>query len=536
MAGLSAATAYAWTTPVGLSDNGSGSEPSVPRVIDAPDGTVHVVYRQKPEWRIYYRERSASGHWQPIQIISSVFSDRPDILLDADGCPHVVYAGRGVDDQFDLFQARRENGVWITNPVTQTPHSEDEPRMALDTAGRIHLVYTRTDHNSDRSGSVLHRSWNGAWSAEATLGSVADAYYHRPDICADPDGTLHAVWTANGGTRHRVKYARRSGGSWSGAEDIGGSDASGSFVAYPKIAAAAASGLVAVWHDSGESGSRICYTSTLNGGTGWSAAQTLLQGHYPSLDSGEGHAHLICERQPDGKALLYATWNASGWSAAQTVTPPSSEWKGWPDLVEDSTGAVHVVYDDVLEANWHSISYITSAADLFPPGPVTSLKAVAGNTTVHLTWTNPADQDFHRTVIRTSMHGYPAGPEAGSLVCDVHGLPASTADCDHSPVQNGRVYWYSAFAYDAVGNVSATAAHATAVPFGPADFDRDGDVDLSDFGAFQACYSGPSVPQNDPACQDQKLDGDADVDLSDFGIFQNCLSGPHVPADPDCNR
>ncbi len=68
----------------------------------------------------------------------------------------------------------------------------------------------------------------------------------------------------------------------------------------------------------------------------------------------------------------------------------------------------------------------------------------------------------------------------------------------------------------------------------PGDFDFDGDSDLSDFGHFQACYSGPNTPQNDSNCQDAKFDGDEDVDLDDFGIMQGCLSGAGIPADPNC--
>ncbi len=72
------------------------------------------------------------------------------------------------------------------------------------------------------------------------------------------------------------------------------------------------------------------------------------------------------------------------------------------------------------------------------------------------------------------------------------------------------------------------------VPPPPADFDRDGDVDQEDFGHFQACLTGPALPQNDPDCQDAKLDGDSDVDQTDFSIFRGCVSGPNLSADPHC--
>ncbi len=64
------------------------------------------------------------------------------------------------------------------------------------------------------------------------------------------------------------------------------------------------------------------------------------------------------------------------------------------------------------------------------------------------------------------------------------------------------------------------------------DLDLDGDVDQSDYGLFQACYS-PST-QTDPACELALLDDDNDVDAGDFAIFAACTTGPNVPADPDC--
>ncbi len=57
----------------------------------------------------------------------------------------------------------------------------------------------------------------------------------------------------------------------------------------------------------------------------------------------------------------------------------------------------------------------------------------------------------------------------------------------------------------------------------------DGDVDMDDFGAFQAC-----VGTYTPACRCFDHDGDLDVDDADFGAFKVCASGPSIPANPDC--
>jgi hypothetical protein len=66
----------------------------------------------------------------------------------------------------------------------------------------------------------------------------------------------------------------------------------------------------------------------------------------------------------------------------------------------------------------------------------------------------------------------------------------------------------------------------------PADFDDDGDVDLTDFSHFQGCFNGPNRPAAQAGCEDTDLDGDADVDLADFFVFQGCFNGPNRP--PAC--
>jgi len=65
-----------------------------------------------------------------------------------------------------------------------------------------------------------------------------------------------------------------------------------------------------------------------------------------------------------------------------------------------------------------------------------------------------------------------------------------------------------------------------------ADFDADGDVDLTDFIAFQACLNGPNRPRAANCATDADLDGDNDADLADFSEFQACFNGPNRP--PRC--
>jgi hypothetical protein len=56
------------------------------------------------------------------------------------------------------------------------------------------------------------------------------------------------------------------------------------------------------------------------------------------------------------------------------------------------------------------------------------------------------------------------------------------------------------------------------------DSDNDCDVYLTDFGAFQLCYTGPGGPVA-VGCEWADFDDDDDVDLSDFGDFQLAFTG-----------
>lgn len=85
----------------------------------------------------------------------------------------------------------------------------------------------------------------------------------------------------------------------------------------------------------------------------------------------------------------------------------------------------------------------------------------------------------------------------------------------------------------AVNSPVTIAIRLEVVPV-PGDLDVDLDIDQEDFGRFQACLSGPGVPQRSLACAKALLDNDGDVDVSDLAIFQRCLSGAGVPADPHC--
>jgi len=70
--------------------------------------------------------------------------------------------------------------------------------------------------------------------------------------------------------------------------------------------------------------------------------------------------------------------------------------------------------------------------------------------------------------------------------------------------------------------------------FTPGDFDSDGDVDIEDFGYFQACMTGRGPGLLGEGCEGANFDGDSDIDENDFSLFCDCISGANIPANPNC--
>jgi Tol biopolymer transport system component len=122
------------------------------------------------------------------------------------------------------------------------------------------------------------------------------------------------------------------------------------------------------------------------------------------------------------------------------------------------------------------------------------------------------------------------------LANDSHYVGTASATLTILNVTDLQAGDYRCMVSNSSGSVFSDPATLTVIgpPVAPADLDKDGDVDQVDFGLFQACQSGQSVPQPDPTCTGALLDEDSDVDVYDTMIFLGCMSGQGVPADVYC--
>lgn len=96
----------------------------------------------------------------------------------------------------------------------------------------------------------------------------------------------------------------------------------------------------------------------------------------------------------------------------------------------------------------------------------------------------------------------------------------------------GAINWIASFGEDGAGEVYICDMLGGEIfkivptgaiePAAPHDFDNDGDVDLADLAAFDACLTGPSAAYADCLCDvfDTGAGTDGSIDLRDFADFQ----------------
>lgn len=102
--------------------------------------------------------------------------------------------------------------------------------------------------------------------------------------------------------------------------------------------------------------------------------------------------------------------------------------------------------------------------DVTPTAAPSDLTAVPSDGINVLSWTNPADSDLARIVVRVRTDGlHPTSPLDGEGVSDSAATPGAGDTASHSGLVNGTTYLYSVFAIDSSGNVSL-AAQAEGTP------------------------------------------------------------------------
>ncbi|MDD4985492.1 MAG: sialidase family protein [Dehalococcoidales bacterium] len=166
---------------------------------------------------IQYRAK-IGGTWGAVEQVTDKASpqDIPSIAIDSFGAVHVSWTGRGWGINTGINQVCYGHGpaAWITENVTDHPHSHSMSRIALDSGDNPHIAYY--DSGDD---AIFYSKRTGVmWGTPEQVSHVGAALYGGYcSIALDTSDNIHIVWPGYGqglGNDFSNYWYRKKAGAW----------------------------------------------------------------------------------------------------------------------------------------------------------------------------------------------------------------------------------------------------------------------------------------------------------------------------------
>ncbi|MHA2309114.1 MAG: hypothetical protein ACXABJ_07545 [Candidatus Heimdallarchaeaceae archaeon] len=395
--GIESFDRFSWewsTTPYIVSFEGSIGAYNPTLVVDS-ENKAHIVWVDSENYTgdeigtdvdiVYKRWNSEFTNWEPPELISigsTEHSQNPSIAVDVGGNVHIVWddptplESSGTD--YDIFYRRWDasSSTWskitVISDVSNT--FSFSPSIATDHLGNVHIVWYDRE-NYDGSGTdndIFYRQWNNltsTWSTTEVVSLNCDGHSELPSIAIDKNGHVHVTWHddtdwSGSGTDDDILYRRRWAhlSSWTGIAVVSSDSNETSW--YPSIAVDAADNVHIAWLDATNfsysgTDTDIFYNSWDSALLSWKGTEVVSPESdsfslYPSLavDS-SGIVHVAWEDQSDyqfsgtDKDIFYKQRDPSSlWTMTEIVTRYSINDSELPSLAVDETGVVHLTYSD----------------------------------------------------------------------------------------------------------------------------------------------------------------------------------------------
>ena len=305
----SLASDSSWTTPLNISVDATNLNYVATIAIDNLN-TLHVTYYKQlgTNYGIYYTNSTDNISWTaPEEVVAvTAVAQYPEVATDDTNVAHIVYySDASGSDQ--VYYTNCSTGSWsVPVNISQSAQWARSPRIAIDTSGTIHVVWY--DYRDGQEEIYYTANSGGGWSAEINLSNNLE-WSGWPSIAVSSNGNIHIIWS-NGDVTGRLLYRVLSDGSWGDAE-----------VAHTSTGYAYRADIA-------------CYPSTNNPYIVW---------HDDEL----GYNEIMC------------TWkDSSGWRTPYNLSNSTSS-SGHAKTIVDSSGRVHVVWQDVRTGKWE-VFYTTS--------------------------------------------------------------------------------------------------------------------------------------------------------------------------------
>ena len=446
------------------------------------NGSIHVVWSDATDYLdsdtdmdiLYKTKQNNSDIWTSAIVISTeseLNSYYPCIAADNIGNIHVIwydetdYDSSGLD--VDIFYKRfdADSSSWtITEVVSST--SDDQsllPAIALDSLRNLHVTWQDWTIIDGIDPDILYRKWSSAsktWSSVELISLESSDFSFNPDICTDSYDNVHIVWQdstdnlLNSGSDQDIfhKYWDVEGASWSTLELVSKIDTTSD---APSIVADAFDNLHVIWQNI-EVDYQIYCSYQEFGRTDWANYVKVNNNDddsliYPEIESDIlGNLHMVWYSQYSKNIIYKGFLTPSKIPTGEfTVNPISSLGAGNPCIRADSSGQIHLAWEDIS-------SYGSSGSDRdifyrkfgsIPVAPI--LEFIVPNPTdtnlISLEWNaNPSVEVYH--VYRSS-----------SYIDDIQSLvPIATTGSNHytDTLPSEGLFYYVVVAENDMGKSS----------------------------------------------------------------------------------
>lgn len=170
--------------------------------------------------------------------------------------------------------------------------------------------------------------------------------------------------------------------------------------------------------------------------------------------------------------------------------------------------------DPAINSGYPVLAWLQS--DSTAPSAVTSLGgSVTGGDDVILSWTNPTASDFVSVTVRRSTSAYPSTISSGTAV--VSGTPATSVT---QTSLDDAVYYYSVFALDNTGNVSAAATTSVTIDTTPPELTLVGSASVTLTRGSTYTDAGATAADN--------IDGDITGNISTSNTVNSNVPGTYT--------
>jgi len=345
-------------------------------------GTAHIVWYERANYGdsgydddIFYKYKLKGSNWSNIEVVSTESTKDswlPSLTVDSTGTVHVTWEDwtnvSGSGNDWDIFYKCKPNGgSWTPTEVVSTESTSDcsVSSLVVDSAGTVHVTWIDYTNYSGAGSDVdifyKCKPNGGSWTTTEVVSTESNMNSWNPSLAVDSAGTGHVTWEdwddiSGSGDDWDIFYkCKPNGGNWSTIELVSTESIFESW--FSSLAVDSNGTLHVAWQD---------WTDVEGSGNDWD---------------------IFYKCKPNG----------GSWTTIEVVSTESNMDSCGPSLAVDSTGTVHVTWEDCTD-----ISGSGNDLDIFykykPSSGNWSATELVSTESTFISWLATMDVDTTKTV------------------------------------------------------------------------------------------------------------------------------------------